>query len=92
MNGRPLTADDVRVLTHNGNSASTMFADFLDFLRLTGTELPSSNAEIALMIPAAFDDHFAGSEVYDEKLATTFENFARDMEVIADSLRLIEED
>lgn len=90
MNGRSLTADDVRVLVHNGNCASSMFKDFLDFLRLNGTELPMQDSDIAEAIAAGLDayasDHLTGED------ADTIDQLARDMEVIAEQLHFVEDD
>jgi len=81
-------------------SASTKLAAFFNILRDTGTELPSSNAEIANLILAALEDFDPDySSQYQvlkrKKLAAiklTQENLIADFEVMVESLQFVEDD
>lgn len=84
-----MSREGAEALFAMGHSASEHFANFLDFLRMTGTELPMKNSDIADAIAAGLDT-YAGDTLTGED-ADTIDQLARDMEVIAESLHFAEE-
>lgn len=77
-------------------TASELFAAFLQKLRDTGTQLPSTNANIASMVqdaleeynvPEQYDDDDEETQEYHDAEASK-EALQSDMEIIAEALRL----